>query len=223
LHLHKLRGKFTTLRPRIDANWFTNSRKSVSIRGENVLIDHCQKKMKTISELLDLMDCQRESAFAALDGLSDSQLWQRPAPKEWSIGEILDHNIRLYDTFYPLVKNMWTWFRWYGEWKQNRPYARDIEDVYRRPSFPHWVGFLWPPKYTPHKPVSLTVLKAETEAMHSKVRLLYADKNPDILGNLYLYDPVFGWCNLIITLRIGIHHDQLHYDDVIKQVAQFKV
>jgi len=39
-----------------------------------------------------------------------------------------------------------------------------------------------------------------------------------VLGNLYLYDPVFGWCNLIVTLRIGIYHDQLHYDDVFKQV-----
>jgi len=44
-----------------------------------------------LSQYLVLMDSQRESAFATLEGLTDSQLWQRPAPKEWSIGEILDH------------------------------------------------------------------------------------------------------------------------------------
>ena len=43
-----------------------------------------------------------------------------------------------------------------------------------------------------------------------------------MLGNLYLYDPWFGWCNLIVTLRIGIYHDQLHYDDVMKQALEFK-
>ena len=67
--------------------------------------------MKNVSELLDLMDDQRESTFAALNGLADSQLWQRQAPREWSIGEILDHNNRLYETFFPLAKTMWTWFR----------------------------------------------------------------------------------------------------------------
>jgi hypothetical protein len=33
---------------------------------------------------------------------------------------------------------------------------------------------------------------------------------------------LFGWCNLIVTLRIGIYHDQLHYDDVFGRAAQFK-
>lgn len=166
---------------------------------------------------LDLMDSQRIAAFAALEGLSDSQLWQKPAPKEWSIGEILDHNMRLYDTFLPLVSGMWKWFRWYGERKRMRPYTIEVADVYRSPSFPHWVGFLWPPKHTPTKLVSLSVLKSETEIVHAKVRAFYEGKGVDVLGNLYLYDPIFGWCNLIVTLRIGVYHDQLHYDDALKQ------
>ena len=37
-----------------------------------------------------------------------------------------------------------------------------------------------------------------------------------MLSNLYLYDPVFGFINLIVTLRIGIYHDQLQFDDVFK-------
>jgi len=180
--------------------------------------------MKDITtEYLDLMDSQRESTFVSLCELTDAQLWQRPAPKEWSIGEILDHNNRLYDTFYPLVKNMWRWFRWYGEKKRERPYQVEVEDIYRRPSFPHWVGFLWPPRYTPKKPVSLSVLKTETVALHAKIRAFYEGKKQDILGNLYLYDPIFGWGNLIVILRIGIYHDQLHYEDAVKQARQFKV
>jgi hypothetical protein len=46
----------------------------------------------------------------------------------------------------------------------------------------------------------------------------YNGKDKDMLGNVYLYDPVFGWCNLIVTLRIGIYHDQLHFDDVLKLI-----
>lgn len=94
--------------------------------------------------------------------------------------------------------------------------------MYRNPRFPQWVGFLWTPRFNTRKPVSLETLKVETREIHAKVRAFYENKDEDVLGNLYLYDPVFGWCNLIVTLRIGIYHDQLHYDDVSKQAKQFK-
>lgn len=176
----------------------------------------------SLAVYMNIMDSQRIAAFATLERLNNSQLWQRPAPKEWSIGEILDHNMRLYDTFLPLVNGMWNWFRWYGERKRTRLYSIEVEDVYRSPSFPHWVGFLWPPKHTPARPVPLSVLKSETELIHAKIRAFYEGKESDVLGNLYLYDPIFGWCNLIVTLRIGIYHDQLHYDDALKQARALR-
>lgn len=175
-----------------------------------------------VSHYLDLLDSQRESAFRALDGLNDAQLWERPAPKEWSIGEILDHNYLLIASSYPLIHWSWTLGGWYGRLRRNRPYKTGIEDVYRTPKFPQWVGFLWTPRHNTRKPVSLEQLKTELRHLHSNVRSFYEGKDEDVLGNLYLYDPLFGWCNLIVTLRIGIYHDQLHYDDVIRQAALFK-
>lgn len=175
-----------------------------------------------ISQYLQLMDSQRESAFSALEGLTDSQLWQRPAPKEWSIGEILDHNYLLVASMLPAVRWLWILNGWYGRLRRKRPYAVQIEDVYRDPKFPQWVGFLWTPRFNTRRPVPLGTLKAETRDIHAKVRAFYENKAEDVLGNLYLYDPVFGWCNLIVTLRIGIYHDQLHYDDVIKQAGHFR-
>ena len=172
-----------------------------------------------VSHYLDLLDSQRESAFRALDGLTDAQLWERPAPKEWSIGEILDHNYLLIASSYPLLYWSWTLGGWYGRLRRNRPYKTAIEDVYRTPKFPQWVGFLWTPRHNTRKPVSLEQLKTELRNLHAKVRSFYEGKNEDVLGNLYLYDPLFGWCNLIVTLRIGIYHDQLHFDDVIRQAA----
>jgi hypothetical protein len=177
---------------------------------------------QVIFQYLDLMDTQRESAFAALEGLTDAQLWERPEPKEWSIGEILDHNYLLVASMLPAVQWLWRLLGWYGGLKRSRMYATQIGDVYRDPKFPQWVGFLWTPRFNRRKPVSLEALKTETREIHAKVRAFYENKDEDVLGNLYLYDPVFGWCNLIVTLRIGIHHDQLHYDDVIKLAHEFK-
>ena len=174
-----------------------------------------------IAQYLDLLDAQRESTFAALNGLTHAELWQRPSPKAWSIGEILDHNYLVFASFYPAVRWMWKLAGWYGRLRRSRPYAIEVEDLYRSPTFPQWVGFLWTPRYNTRKPVSFEQLKSELRSLHKNIRQFYEGRDEDVLGNLFLYDPLFSWCNLIVTLRIGVYHDQLHYDDVIKQAAQF--
>lgn len=179
--------------------------------------------MGTITaQYLDLLDSQREAVFATLEGITDEQLWQRPSPNEWSIGEILDHNYLVFASFYPAVRWMWKYAGWYGRLRRSRPYATEVEDLYRDPKFPQWVGFIWTPRHNRRKPVSFVQLKSELQTLHSNVRRFYEGKDEDVLGNLHLYDPLFGWCNLIVTLRIGVYHDQLHYDDVIAQAAQFR-
>ena len=196
-----------------------NDQQPSTVKRDNIAGDGL---LSVISRYLDLMDFQRKTTFAALAGITDLQLWQRPAPSEWSIGEILNHNYLLTASFYPVVHWLWEFGNWYGRMRRKRPYYTAIEDLYRSPKFPQWVGFLWTPRYNRRKSVSLEVLNSETEMIQTKVRRFYDNKPEDILGNLYLYDPVFGWCNLIVTLRICIYHDQLHYDDVFKQVKLFK-
>lgn len=177
---------------------------------------------KVIDTYLDLLDSQRETALAALDGLPEGQLWQRPSPREWSIGEILNHNYLLIASTLPYVRFAWKAFHWYGSSRRARPYQTDTHDVYRSSKFPMWVGFLWTPRHNPRKPVSLEQLETELRDLHKRVRDFYAGKDEAVLGNISLYDPYFGWLNLIVTLRIGIYHDQLHYDDVIKLAQSLK-
>lgn len=175
-----------------------------------------------VSEYLCLMDAQREAAFAALDDLSAEQIWQRPAPKEWCIGEILDHNVRLFQSAIPLLKTGWALMGWYGRLRRNKPYRVEIDNVYKRSTFPMGVGFLWTPKYKPENPVPLAVLREETMAVHRRAREFYEGKSLDELGNIYGYDPVIGVVNLIQTLKVGVDHDQLHYEDVIKLAGSLK-
>ena len=169
-----------------------------------------------VSTYLDLLDVQCESAFTALDGLTEEQIWQRPAPKEWCLGEILDHNFLLICSTLPYVKIAWKVQQRRAEKKHSRPYQTEIEDPYHKDTFPMWVGFLWKPRYTPKHPIQLEQLKKENRDLHATVRAFYWDKDPALLGNAFVYDSLFGLINLIVTLRIGIYHDQLHFEDVIK-------
>jgi hypothetical protein len=175
-----------------------------------------------VQQYLDLLDSQRESAFAALDGLTEAQIWQRPAPKEWCLGEILDHNYLLIGTTFPYVKAAWKAQQRRAEKHRDRSYATEIEDPYHKPTFPMWVGFLWKPRYTPKNPVPLEKLKEENRTLHRDVRAFYSGKEQCLLGNSFVYDPLFGSINLIVTLRIGIYHDQLHFDDVFMMVKAMK-
>ena len=172
-----------------------------------------------VAKYLDLLDAQRRVVFAVVDGLSEEQIWQRPVPKEWCIGEILSHTVRFFASFLPGLQLMWALFAWYGRLRRDHPYPVEIENVYQRPGFPMWTGFLWTPRHNPKKPVPWAVLRAEVESTHGRVRGFYTGKDPDLLGNIYAYDPAIGVVNLITALKVGIDHDQLHYDDVLKVAA----
>ncbi len=175
-----------------------------------------------IEEYLDLLGRQREAVFASLEGLSEEQIWQRPALREWCVGEILSHTVRVSASFLPFLQATWMLCGWYGHLRRNRTYPVEIENVYKRPGFPMWTGFLWPPRHTPRKPVPLAVLRAEAESIHSRVRAFYTGKDQDVLGNTHAYDPAIGVVNLITALKVGIDHDQLHYDDVLRMVASLR-
>jgi hypothetical protein len=75
-----------------------------------------------IPTYLALLDAQREAAFAALDGLEPAQLWQRPAPREWCLGEMLNHVYLLNASAMPYVRFAWQALRWYGERRRHKPY-----------------------------------------------------------------------------------------------------
>lgn len=169
-----------------------------------------------------MLDAQREETYAALNDLSPDQLWQRPAPKEWSIGEILNHNVLLFRSAIPLVRFTWHTFSWAGKLLRNRAYKTDIDDPYRNDKVPMWVGFLWSPKYSPGNPISIKQLYQEQLEEHAKVRAFYTGKDEAVLGNVFVFDPLFGFINLILALKVGIYHDQLHYDDVFELANKFK-
>lgn len=176
-----------------------------------------------VQNYLNLLDEQREETLQILEGVTPQQLWQRPEPKEWCIGEILNHNVLLFRSVFPFVRFAWRTFRWTGKLLRNRTYKTDIEDPYRKPSFPMWAGFLWSPKFTPENPVPLDRLVSDLREEHARVREFYTGKDETMLGNVFVFDPLFGFLNLIVTLRIGIYHDQLHFEDVIALASDFKI
>lgn len=170
--------------------------------------------MNIVERYLQDMVRQHEAVFAKLEGLDEALIWQRPSQNAWCIGENLDHARALYASMLPLFINAWYLFKPVSMLRRKHPYPVEIDNVYKRPNFPQKVGWLWPPRYNPKRQISLLLLKEDIARDHQQVILFYRGKPLDLLGNTYLYDPAIGTLNLIQALRVGLYHDQLHYDAV---------
>ena len=83
-------------------------------------------------------------------------------------------------------------------------YQAIIDDVYARPTFPHAIGRLWPPRHSYRRPVSLLRLTGEIREEHRLVRAFYRTMDEQILGHAPLYYPSIGWINTTQSLRIAL-------------------
>lgn len=171
-----------------------------------------------INQYLDLMDAQREEIIARLAGITQEALWRRPEPGEWSMGESLDHTRVLNNSFVALFKVCWVLLWPIARLRRNKPYPVEIDNVYQRPGFPMGVGWIWTPRHKATRPLPLSRLAELLAETHGRIRRFYAGQDPRLLGHLPLYDPVIGTLNLIQALRVGVYHDDLHYDVVRRQI-----
>jgi hypothetical protein len=164
----------------------------------------------SITRYLDLLDEQREAIFHELGPLPDAVLWYRPGPSVWSIGEHLDHTRvhnccarRLMIVYVPLASIFARLFR-------HRPYKADIDDL----NYPKNMGWIWPPKYTPRRPVSVGFLHEALRAEHAAHRHFYTTHDERVLGHVVVADPFLGVINLVQWVRILAYHDAHHYQRV---------
>ena len=173
-----------------------------------------------VAEYLELMDREREACFASLEGISHEQIWWRPADGEWSIGETLDHLRVFTASMVWIFRITWSVELPWAKLRLHRPYEVEIENHYARPDFPMNVGWIWAPKHRPDKPLPLPALKGRLSDIHQQARMFYAGREPDLLGHVSLYDPVMGWMNLVQALRLGIYHDELHYEVIARSLSE---
>ncbi len=186
------------------------------------MADIAEKDDNVVLNYLEMMDHQRESLFMILEGLDQEVLWQRPAEDEWSIGENLDHLRVINSRTLTLFKITWAFLFTIAKMRWDKPYQTDIDNVFKRPGFPLNTGWIWSPKYKPGNPTTLSVLEENLAKTHQEVREFFSGKDEDLLGHVSLWDPAMGWLNLILALRVGLYHDELHIEqieDVLGQIA----
>jgi DinB superfamily len=165
------------------------------------------------------MNAQSAFLFSTLSSISEEILWGRSPQDEWSPGENLSHVAVVHRFFRRLNRFLWPIASLIGRSRTDRQFETAIDDVYTRPAFPHFIGRLWPPEYSPRRPVSLNSLCRAISIEHQLVRDFYQKREPLNLGRALLYIPAIGWINYIQSLQIAVFHDAHHFDEIRKVVS----
>jgi hypothetical protein len=130
------------------------------------------------------------------------------------VGENLDHARVIYASWLPWFQAFYALLKPWAVLRRDRPYAVEIDDVYRRPNFPQYVGWLLPPRNTPDHPAPLEELYENTSNVHHRIEEFYLARPEPLLGHVVLCDPLIGLLNLIQALQVGLYHDELHYESI---------
>ena len=165
-----------------------------------------------IKSYLALMEAQATPVFSALPAIGDHLLWVRPSQDEWSPGEHLSHIAVVHRFFRRVSWLLWPIASLFARARTGRAFETTIDDIYARPGFPHAIGRLWPPEYSPRRPASAELLMTTILREHRLVRGLYEARHPTVLAQAPLYFPSLGWINYIQSLRIAVFHDAHHFE-----------
>lgn len=168
-----------------------------------------------VKRYLDLLDEQREAIFHELGALPDAVLWYRPGPSVWSIGEHLDHT-RVHNCSSRLLLPAYFWPASIFAWPfRDRPYKADFDDPWKHPNYlMKNMGWIWAPRFTPQRPVTVGFLQEALRAEHIAHRHFYTAHDEQLLGHVIAADPFLGVFNLVQWLRYLAYHDAHHYQRV---------
>jgi len=175
--------------------------------------------LSPVQSYLLQLDHQLEAALQGLVTVDDLTLWARRAPKEWSPGEHLSHVAAVHHSFRRLNQLLWPISSRIARRRLHYPYPTTIDDVYARPTFPHAIGRLWPPRHSYRRPVSLLRLTGKIRQEHRLLHDFYRTKDEQVLGHACLYYPSIGWINFTQSLRIALFHDAHHFAAIREALA----
>ena len=72
------------------------------------------------------------------------------------------------------------------------------------------VGWIWPPKYAPRRPVRVDFLHEALRAENAAYRRFFTVHDEQLLGYVFLPHPVIGTLNLLQWLRVQAYYDAHH-------------
>ncbi|NMD69394.1 DinB family protein [Bacillus sp. DNRA2] len=157
---------------------------------------------------------QRDSILPALNLLSMAQLWERPNENKWSIGESIYHLFLIAKMLRVAAIITIPCTKFYAKLRRNKPFDRNINDIYKEYKEKHGRGMKSPFILNPPNKIyhSMGINELDQLLLHETIKLmeLVEDIDQDIAGHIIFFDPVANNPNLIQVIQLLAIHEAHH-------------
>ncbi len=165
---------------------------------------------------------QRDSLFPKLQSLSMAQLWERPEENKWSIGESIYHLFLITKMVRVAAIITIPCTKLYARMTRNKPFDRDIHDIYQEYKEKHGKGmkapFILNPPNKIYNTMDFNQLNQLLMDETSKVSKLVKDIDEDIAGHIIFLDPLANYPNLIQSIQLLAIHEAHHFRIIQKEL-----
>ncbi len=169
---------------------------------------------KYIDDYLSVLEAQRRSIFAQIEGLSTERLWRRPASGKWSAGEHFEHLLKAMRIFRRTFRVVIPFSLPAARLLKDKPYNAAVGDVFQGRTMK--APFIIRPRrrQKPKDYLLLSNLKQDLEQERIRLKHLFDGIDDDLAGHIKTWDGPLGWVNLLQELRTLGFHEEHHFEAI---------
>ncbi len=166
---------------------------------------------KHIEEYLSVLEAQRRSVFAQVEGISTERLWRRPPSGKWSAGEHQEHLLKTIRLFRRTFRVLIPFSLPIARSLRSSPYTATVPDVFE--GRPTKAPFVIAPRHRkePKDYLLLSSLKQDLEQERVRLKQLFADLDDEVAGHIKMWGGSLGWINLLQELQTLVFHEEHHF------------
>lgn len=169
---------------------------------------------------------QRDRLLPTLKSLSMAQLWERPEENKWSIGESIYHLFLITKMLRVAAIITIPCTKLYARMTRNKPFDRNINDIYEEYKEKHGKGMKAPFILNPPNKIYNTMDFNELNQLlineTLKVSKIVEDIDEDIAGHIIFLDPVANYPNLIQAIQLLAIHEAHHIRIIQRNLGAMK-
>ncbi|RHW34001.1 DinB family protein [Lysinibacillus yapensis] len=169
---------------------------------------------------------QRDSLVSELEYLSMAQLWERPNEEKWSIGESIYHLYLMAKMLRVAAIITIPCAKFYARRMKNKPFDRDINDIYGEYKEKRGRGMKAPFILNPPKKICHTMDFKELNCLlideTKELSKLVENIDEEIAGHIVFLDPMANYPNLIQAVQLLAIHEAHHFRIIQRDLETIK-
>lgn len=172
-------------------------------------------KSRSMKKHFETLEQQRHMLFPVLESLSFNQLWERPKPNKWSIGEAMYHLYLITRMLRVAAQITIPSMKLFAQMRRNKPFETETYDIYKEYQQKNKRGmkapFILDPPKKIHRSLNFSELINLLHVETNNIARMVENIDEDIAGHIIFFDPIAHHPNLIQAVQLLAIHEAHHF------------